>query len=248
MNKLKVLNRNQLKYIAMILMLCDHIGAAFCEQGTTAWYILRYVCGRTSFPIFCVLFVEGIYFTKRPLVHLRDCFIFALLSEIPFDMAFSGKSFDFANQNVMWTWFLGLFMCLMLREILKYGEDSKNKKNADFSENVCLLACFVICILFCILAYLCRVDYTSVGICIIFFFFMVGYRTKFNCDYIVFGIIVAVIDGICSLTFWTFPAVLILFLYDNKKCVNTSALQKYSFYVFYPLHLFIIGLFVMYVF
>ena len=64
MNRLKVLNRNQLKYIAMLLMLCDHIGLAFFEQGTIVWYVLRYVLGRSAFPIFCVLFIEGIYYTK----------------------------------------------------------------------------------------------------------------------------------------------------------------------------------------
>ena len=57
MNRLKVLNRNQLKYIAMLLMLCDHIGLAFFEQGTIVWYVLRYVLGRSAFPIFvyCLL-------------------------------------------------------------------------------------------------------------------------------------------------------------------------------------------------
>ena len=39
MDKLKVLNRNQLKYIAMLLMLCDHIGLAFFEPGTTIWVV-----------------------------------------------------------------------------------------------------------------------------------------------------------------------------------------------------------------
>ena len=101
MNRLKVLNRNQLKYIAMLLMLCDHIGLAFFEQGTIVWYVLRYVLGRSAFPIFCVLFIEGIYYTKRPLVHLRDCLIFAFLSEVPFDMVCSGKYFDLHNQNVI---------------------------------------------------------------------------------------------------------------------------------------------------
>ena len=49
MNRLKVLNRNQLKYIAMLLMLCDHIGLAFFEQGTIVWYVLRYVLGRSAY-------------------------------------------------------------------------------------------------------------------------------------------------------------------------------------------------------
>lgn len=243
MNKLKVLNRNQLKYIAMMLMLCDHIGLAFFEPGTTIWYVLRYILGRSAFPIFCVLFVEGIYYTKRPFVHLRDCFIFALLSEIPFDMVCSGKYFDLQDQNVMFTWFLGLLVCLISKKFLDVCAD-----DSDMSENVCCLASFGVCILFCIIAYVCRVDYTSIGICSMFLIFLIGYRTKFTCSYALLGIVVAFIDGLCSMTIWTFPAVLLLCLYNNKCHVKTSTLQKYSFYAFYPLHLFVIGLLSMYVF
>lgn len=243
MDKLKVLNRNQLKYIAMLLMLCDHIGLAFFEPGTTIWYVLRYVLGRSAFPIFCVLFVEGIYYTKRPFVHLRDCLIFALLSEVPFDMVSFGKYFDLHDQNVMFTWFLGLLVCLITRKFL-----DACMVDSDISETFGGLAAFAVCLVFCIVAYVCRVDYTSIGICAMFLIFLVGYRTKFECSYALLGIIVAFIDGLCSVTIWTFPAVLLLCLYDNKRYVKTSTLQKYSFYLFYPAHLFIIGLLAMYVF
>ena len=243
MNRLKVLNRNQLKYIAMLLMLCDHIGLAFFEQGTIVWYVLRYVLGRSAFPIFCVLFIEGIYYTKRPLVHLRDCLIFAFLSEVPFDMVCSGKYFDLHHQNVMFTWFLGLLVCLISRKFLDISID-----DSDISETVCGLASFGVCLVFCIVAYVCRVDYISIGIFSMFLIFLVGYRTKFKCSYALLGVVVAFIDGLCSVTIWTFPAVLLLCLYDNKRYVKTAALQKYSFYLFYPVHLFVIGLLAMYVF
>ena len=243
MNKLKVLNRNQLKYIAMFLMFCDHIGLAFFEPETTVWYVLRYVLGRSAFPIFCVLFVEGIYYTKRPLVHLRDCLIFALLSEVPFDMVCSGKYFDLHDQNVMFTWFLGLLVCLITRKFFDACVD-----DSDINENICGLASFCVCLVFCIIAYVCRVDYMSIGISAMFLSFLIGYRTKFQCSYALLGVVVALIDGLCSMTIWTFPAVLLLCLYDNKRYVKTSVLQKYSFYLFYPLHLSVIGLLAMYVF
>ena len=53
-------------------MICDHIGAIFVDPSTNLYFILRFVLGRSSYPLFCVLFIEGFFYTKRPWRHVLD--------------------------------------------------------------------------------------------------------------------------------------------------------------------------------
>ncbi|MGN0402265.1 MAG: TraX family protein [Acetatifactor sp.] len=128
-----------LKIIAMTAMLIDHIAAAVftrilicrgyfgavsardmgkvCLQfmDNEALYLLvsrMRMIGRIGFPLFCFLLVEGFQKTGNRKKYILRLGIFALISEIPFDLAFAGKVFDFSGQNVYFTLLIGmLFMC-----------------------------------------------------------------------------------------------------------------------------------------
>ncbi len=91
-------------------MLIDHIGAAIYPDEL--W--MRYV-GRISFPIFAFLLVEGFYHTKNVKKYLVRMGIFALLSEVPFDLALKEGMVDFSSQNVYFTLFLGLLMLYLIK-------------------------------------------------------------------------------------------------------------------------------------
>ena len=97
------LSRNQVKLIAMISMLIDHCGKAFCVPDSALYVIMRYAIGRMAFPLFLMLFIDGFYRTKRPWRHVIDLVIFSLLSEPGFDRvipsaADAGSVYDAAGR------------------------------------------------------------------------------------------------------------------------------------------------------
>ena len=95
-------NNFTLKMIAIISMLTDHVGCILFPDEL----IFRAI-GRIAFPIFCFLVVEGFFHTRNTWNYLMRLCIFAILSEIPFDLAFFGKVFYLQKQNVFMTLALG---------------------------------------------------------------------------------------------------------------------------------------------
>ena len=105
LRRLKCLNALQLKVIAMVLMLCDH------AWGTVApgrgWLT---AVGRLAFPIFAFQLAEGFALTHDRKKYLGRMFLFALISEIPFDLM-TGEGL--LHQNVMFT-FCEALLALMV--------------------------------------------------------------------------------------------------------------------------------------
>ena len=99
----------QLKWIAIVTMLIDHIGAVLFPGEM----ILRYV-GRISFPIFCFLLTEGVRYTRDIRMYMLRLGGFAILSEIPYDLAFHGRVVDPRYQNVFFTLLLGVILTYLL--------------------------------------------------------------------------------------------------------------------------------------
>lgn len=131
-----------LKIIACITMFIDHSAAiilerylvnvglndinsledslAFFTQYGTVYYIdlaLRLI-GRIAFPIFVFLLVEGFTHTRSKWKYALRLFIFALISEIPFNFGFENKMFSFNYQNVMFTLLIG-FLCIWFIDFVK---------------------------------------------------------------------------------------------------------------------------------
>ena len=105
------LNSFQLKCIAVITMIIDHTGAVLFPGDL----IFRYI-GRISFPIFCFLLVEGFSHTRDVRKYMFRLGLFALISEIPYDLAFRNTVFEYEHQNVFFTLFLGVVMMYALEK------------------------------------------------------------------------------------------------------------------------------------
>ena len=143
MEKKKGISGSTLKMIAIVTMLIDHIGAAVLarllmvnglgeldQTNTDAimqWlsangalygtYTVMRMIGRVAFPIFCFLLVEGFLHTHDVKKYAMRLGLFALLSEIPFDLAFSSKILEFNYQNVFFTLFIGLLTMIAYRAV-----------------------------------------------------------------------------------------------------------------------------------
>jgi len=98
-----LLSNSKLKIIALIAMTIDHVGYTLYPNLV----ILR-IIGRVAFPIYCFLLVEGFRYTSSRKRYFIRLLVFALISEIPFDLAFNNPS-----QNVFFTLAIG---CLMLNK------------------------------------------------------------------------------------------------------------------------------------
>lgn len=228
-----------LKWIAIICMLIDHVGAVLVEpivmgsvypqmlttkQWVNLYYILR-GAGRIAFPIFCFLLVEGFAHTRNRLKYLRNLCIFAVISEVPFDLGIARVPFTLQYQNVFCTLALGLIAIW----VIEYIETKCIERNiaSKTSEWISLLPALVIAIV----AEGANTDYGAVGILVICIFYR--YRQKKTLGAMIVWVILTLFSW---LEVFCLPSVLTIKLYNGER----GRQHKYFFYVFYPLHLIIL--------
>lgn len=221
--KAKGISADTLKWIAMATMFLDHIGAVVLEYipqielpaVNVTYYVLRYI-GRLAFPIYCFLLVEGYKHTRNQMRYLRDLLIFAVISEIPFEICFMtepGNGFH----NIFWTLSLGLGVMLAL-------DYAKTKfVNATWVNLLIMLAgAFIAETIGC--------DYGAIGILLIF----ILYQTRDDrAKQSVFGAIAMLYEVTGPIAF------ILTFFYNGERKIKK---YKYAFYAFYPVHLLLLYL------
>ena len=79
---IRIFSSNALKIIACVSMLIDHIGIVFVDNN-----LFMRAVGRLAFPVFAFLLVQGLLRTSDVRRYLLRLGIFAVVSEIPFDLA-----------------------------------------------------------------------------------------------------------------------------------------------------------------
>ena len=102
-DKYKILNRDQIKYIAMFLMLLNHISIIFLEPGTFLSELFLDLGYFTAITM-CYFLVEGYQYTHSKKKYASRLLIFALISEIPFCLAFTEEGIiGFHGLNMIFT-------------------------------------------------------------------------------------------------------------------------------------------------
>jgi hypothetical protein len=214
-----------LKWIAVITMIIDHFAYAVYWNIPGMSYqiydIMRKI-GRISFPIYCFLIVEGFFHTRNLRKYILNCLIFAVISEIPFDMAIHGKFIYIYGQNIYFTLVLGLITIAILDKF-KYKYDLKN-----------IFYRLVVIAAFAGLGQLLEVDYHWKGILFIAMFYYCHDIEKWRRNII--GIAAFAYEITAPLAFIPIQ------LYNGQR----GKQNKYLFYAIYPVHLLVFGIIHMY--
>ena len=168
LTKLQIFNGAQLKYLAFVSMLTDHVNNALIIPMLDGEGFLLYlsnifsIFGRIAFPIFVFFIVEGFFKTGSRRKYLLTLLVFGVISEVPFDM-FTSKVFYNPNwNNMMFT----LALCLMSIWII----DSLNKKIS--SKILWYIISVFIVAFFGILSMLLSLDYDIHAIVVAYIFYI----------------------------------------------------------------------------
>ena len=223
-----------LKIIAIVIMLVDHVGAVILERfpivGTplyTVDTILRSV-GRLAFPIFCFLLVEGFIYTHDRAKYAVRLFVFALISEIPFDIAVTGKLINLSYQNVFFTLLAGFLTICVLDEVKRREFNFSSPKVETVLR---LVFTVLITAAGMAAAYLLKTDYSFAGVLTIVVMYGIKERKP---ESMFCGC--AVLTAYKFSEAFAFLNIFLIKMYNGKRGLKL----KYIFYVFYPAHLLVL--------
>lgn len=224
--KFQILNGAQLKYIAFGSMLIDHINKALIWPNIEVGYssILSSifdVIGRIAFSLFSFFIVEGFFRTRSKKKYFLNLLIFALISEIPYDMFSSKVILEFRLNNVLFSLALSLITIWILDEFRKRYEDKLGKFWIIISVPLLIIMFFV--------SNFVSGDYDFHAIMTAFVFYLLYEKP-------VAGAICAYLTIIKEV--WSILGFGLTILYNGEK----GNQNKIFNYLFYPVHLFILGL------
>lgn len=219
-----------LKLIALITMVIDHVGVVFAYSILPYYEIFRGI-GRISFPIYAFLIVEGFFHTSDRRKYATRLGVFALISEVPYDLAFEREFIDISSQNIFFTLLMGLLTIWMLNSIdkgnIRYPEKLLNKIGLV---NLNSLARIIAMAGGCGIAYLLEFSYSYAGVFLIICFYVFYEHHVWK----MFGnafFNIGLYGGLQSLgTISIIP----IALYNGKPGKRN---WKWFFYVAYPAHL-----------
>ena len=226
------INGAGLKRIAMCCMFLDHFAAVFLKPAVLVTasevcsisYWLMSGIGRIAFPIFSFLLVEGFLRTRNVGNYVLRLGLCGLGSEIPYDLAFSGRIIDWHSQNVLFTLFLGL-MALMLIRRLNNGREEPVRRSVVvmIMAGIFLLAVF---------AEFSRCDYGAIGVFLIISMYL--FRKQETWRDLVSGMLLVVLNPFEAAAAVAIP---LIHRYNGER----GKQSKYGMYLFYPGHLLLLS-------
>ena len=233
MQRYRVLNGFHLKLIAACTMFIDHMGYTLFPG--VVW--LRCI-GRVAFPIFCFLIAEGCVHTHDRKKYALRLLVFALLSEIPFNLMTGRAVWNPYDQNVLWTLLLGAAVCWIMDGALK-----RRTVPIFVLTGAAMVAAFWLLEVFC-------TDYGGWGMLLVAMFYGVrrapyGQAAKMAAQAVGLAFFCIGVMGGVTIELWALTALVPIWLYNGQCGVSHKAVQ-YGFYAFYPVHILILSLIALY--
>ncbi|WP_161879000.1 TraX family protein [Alkalibacterium sp. MB6] len=221
-----------LKMIAITAMFLDHISYLLIPSDTPMNWGVHFI-GRIAAPVMCYLIAEGHHHTSNKKRYLGRLLLFALISHAPyviyFDLPFFGAT------SIIWSLSMGL-VALM---------GASSKRLPLWVKIGWVLFC-------CLLAY--NANWNYLGVLWIVWFGLTRHNFRLQMTgYTLIGLILYVGQGLIRVgphvTYrFGFLLPIVLFYFHNGKLGTKTKLSKWSFYIFYPLHLIVLYLLKIWVF
>ncbi len=236
---MRILNRDVIKYMAIAAMLLNHIAFIFLEPGTAAKEVLTDIGYFTGITM-CWFLVEGYRYTRSRRRYAQRLFLFALLSQIPYCLAFTKQGvLEFAGFNMIFT----LFICFVIVHVMTQWADR------PWSGLLVLALVFsttysdwgilgpVITVLFA-RAGTSQYEMKRAWVRSVCLFGLVNFLEFIRAD----GIGISALRSLGSMVAPALAGICILCLYNGKRAPRGSVFSKWFFYVFYPGHLLVLGI------
>lgn len=225
LKKFQFFSGAQLKYLAFISMLIDHVNNAIVTPMLDGGGFLLYlsnifsILGRIAFPIFIFFIVEGFFKTSNRKKYLITLLIFGVISEVPFDMFTSKTFFDPHWNNMMFT----LALCLITIWII---DSIKNKLD---NKVLWYVISVIIVILFGFLAMQLSLDYDYHAIVVAYLFYIFYDKPMLGAGLGYLSIIKEL---------YSFLGFGMTLTYNGER----GRQYKWLNYFFYPVHILILGI------
>lgn len=208
-----------LKIIAAAAMLTDHIGYMFAGE-----FLVFRIIGRLAFPIFAFLIVEGALSTHDYKRYVCRMAVFAVISEIPYDLAMAAKSFWPNGANVLFTFLIGLICIWFMQKLLvSFGFSSAG-----------YIAGTAVFFIGALTAQAAGTDYGMYGIIVIYIFYV------FRQHKLIKSVLLALLFAAMPAQQIAAAAALVPLWFYNGKKGRFARWIKWGFYLFYPAHLLIL--------
>lgn len=228
-----------LHILAMVFMLCDHMWATVVPGNEWLTCV-----GRIAFPMFAFMIVEGYFHTKNRKKYVLRLLIFAVVSELPFNLM-TGGFFNPGHQNVLWTFLIGIGLIRLI-------EWARSQPHKVWRWLLAALG-----VLFgCAVALVGMTDYMHFGVLTVLVFYLFRGRRWWCYPGQLIGLAVINLELMGGLVYpfelfgreWLLPqqafallALIPIWLYRGKQGPYNKTL-KYTYYAFYPVHCLILGL------
>lgn len=227
-----------LHVLAMAFMLCDHLWAVLYSESE--WLTCL---GRMAYPIFAFMIAEGCFYTHDLRRYMLRMFLWACLTEIPFNIMYGGSVFYPYHQNVLWTFLESLLIIALMK-----------KCRARFKKFTAAALCAAIVIFGYILGYITMTDYYGEGILTVLIFYFFRERSLKNRLIQLIGLYILNVEMLGGYSYiiniaghetefvqqgFALLALIPIWLYKGRQGFHNKAF-RYACYAFYPGHIIIL--------